>query len=234
MAPCCRSATSIVVDEAHHLEEEATRAFTVTVTPGRVQSLLAQHRLREQPTRGPAAAARRPTPTWDALARAARHPRERAPAAARSPSRKGCAWPPRYGTLRPASSATGPLNMEGKEEQLYEKLVKRAGSRQRRASSSGRRRRRSASTMSSRSAPRAARRASRRSALGCAALGRRSAEREALRPHTEHRHLRHPGGGRQLHLFPRARRADRIARNRAAPHLRLPHARAALRAAPAP
>ena len=26
----------IVIDEAHHLEEEATRAFTVTVTPGRV------------------------------------------------------------------------------------------------------------------------------------------------------------------------------------------------------
>ncbi|MBF6591540.1 MAG: hypothetical protein IVW57_13580, partial [Ktedonobacterales bacterium] len=36
----------IVIDEAHHLEEEATRAFTTTVTPGRVQSLLAQRRLR--------------------------------------------------------------------------------------------------------------------------------------------------------------------------------------------
>ena len=37
----------IVIDEAHHLEEEATRAFTVTVTPGRVRSLLAQQRLQQ-------------------------------------------------------------------------------------------------------------------------------------------------------------------------------------------
>ena len=37
----------IVIDEAHHLEEEATRAFTVTVTPSRVATLLAQRRLRD-------------------------------------------------------------------------------------------------------------------------------------------------------------------------------------------
>src|SRR5579884_1687249 len=37
----------IVIDEAHHLEEEATRAFTVTVTPGRVASLLTLRRLRD-------------------------------------------------------------------------------------------------------------------------------------------------------------------------------------------
>ncbi len=37
----------IVIDEAHHLEEEATRAFTISVTPGRVTSLLALRKLRE-------------------------------------------------------------------------------------------------------------------------------------------------------------------------------------------
>ncbi len=37
----------IILDEAHHLEDEATRAFTVTVSPRRVESLLAQRRLRE-------------------------------------------------------------------------------------------------------------------------------------------------------------------------------------------
>ena len=36
----------IVIDEAHHLEEEATRAFTVTVSPRSVEMLLAQKRLR--------------------------------------------------------------------------------------------------------------------------------------------------------------------------------------------
>jgi Rad3-related DNA helicase/serine/threonine protein kinase len=36
----------IVVDEAHHLEEEATRAFTVTVGEARISSLLAQNRLK--------------------------------------------------------------------------------------------------------------------------------------------------------------------------------------------
>src|SRR5579883_1421153 len=37
----------VVIDEAHHLEEEATRAFTAAVSPGRVQSLLQQRRLRD-------------------------------------------------------------------------------------------------------------------------------------------------------------------------------------------
>jgi len=37
----------IVIDEAHHLEDEATRAFTATVSPRRVETLLAQRRLRE-------------------------------------------------------------------------------------------------------------------------------------------------------------------------------------------
>ena len=38
---------SIIIDEAHHLEDEATRAFTATVTPRRVEMLLGQRRLRE-------------------------------------------------------------------------------------------------------------------------------------------------------------------------------------------
>ncbi|HYX49027.1 MAG TPA: ATP-dependent DNA helicase, partial [Ktedonobacteraceae bacterium] len=36
----------IVIDEAHHLEEEATRAFTVTVSEPKISSLLAQQRLK--------------------------------------------------------------------------------------------------------------------------------------------------------------------------------------------
>src|SRR5947209_18459814 len=37
----------IVVDEAHHLEEEATRAFTVTVSESKISALLAQQRLKQ-------------------------------------------------------------------------------------------------------------------------------------------------------------------------------------------
>lgn len=37
----------VIIDEAHHLEDEATRAFTVTVTPRVVEKLLAQKRLRQ-------------------------------------------------------------------------------------------------------------------------------------------------------------------------------------------
>ncbi|MBE3560618.1 MAG: protein kinase [Ktedonobacteraceae bacterium] len=37
----------IVLDEAHHLEEEATRAFTTTVSPARITTLLAQRMLKD-------------------------------------------------------------------------------------------------------------------------------------------------------------------------------------------
>src|SRR5690242_3670415 len=37
----------IVLDEAHHLEEEATRSFTVTISPMQVQTLLAQRMLKD-------------------------------------------------------------------------------------------------------------------------------------------------------------------------------------------
>src|SRR6266550_2839096 len=37
----------IIVDEAHHLEEEATRAFTVTVSESKISALLAQQRLKQ-------------------------------------------------------------------------------------------------------------------------------------------------------------------------------------------
>src|SRR5438270_1436791 len=36
----------IVLDEAHHLEEEATRSFTITISPHAVESLLAQRMLK--------------------------------------------------------------------------------------------------------------------------------------------------------------------------------------------
>jgi Rad3-related DNA helicase/serine/threonine protein kinase len=37
----------IVIDEAHHLEEEATRSFTITISPMQIQTLLAQRMLKD-------------------------------------------------------------------------------------------------------------------------------------------------------------------------------------------
>ncbi|GCE11481.1 helicase C-terminal domain-containing protein [Tengunoibacter tsumagoiensis] len=37
----------IVLDEAHHLEEEATRSFTISVAPAQIQTLLAQRMLKD-------------------------------------------------------------------------------------------------------------------------------------------------------------------------------------------
>ncbi len=37
----------IIIDEAHHLEEEATRAFTVTISQARISTLLAQRMLKD-------------------------------------------------------------------------------------------------------------------------------------------------------------------------------------------
>jgi Rad3-related DNA helicase/serine/threonine protein kinase len=37
----------IVLDEAHHLEEEATRSFTITIGPAQIQTLLAQRMLKD-------------------------------------------------------------------------------------------------------------------------------------------------------------------------------------------
>jgi len=37
----------IIIDEAHHLEEEATRSFTITISPIHIQTLLAQRMLKD-------------------------------------------------------------------------------------------------------------------------------------------------------------------------------------------
>jgi Rad3-related DNA helicase/serine/threonine protein kinase len=37
----------IILDEAHHLEEEATRSFTITISPMQIQTLLAQRMLKD-------------------------------------------------------------------------------------------------------------------------------------------------------------------------------------------
>ncbi|HEX9067696.1 MAG TPA: ATP-dependent DNA helicase, partial [Ktedonobacterales bacterium] len=116
----------IVVDEAHHLEEEATRAFTVTITPGRIQSLVAQSRVRQHADQGALQEAlAASTLVAEALAQIM---------ASNSKGRRTLDAPLQEG-LRLASAVDGianslqhnrPLNLDAREEQLYERLVKRA------------------------------------------------------------------------------------------------------------
>ena len=118
----------IVIDEAHHLEEEATRAFTVTVAPGRVQSLLAQQRLRANAdplvVQEALAVHQR---AWDALARVAR-PDAKGRQHLNEPLEEGLALASAIDDLATSLQRNRPITVEGKEEQLYEKLVKRTRS----------------------------------------------------------------------------------------------------------
>lgn len=115
----------IVIDEAHHLEEEATRAFTVTVTPGRVQSLLMQQRLRAHAdplaVQEAIAAHQR---AWDALTRVSR-PDARGRQHLNQPLEEGLSLASAIDDLATSLQRNRPITVEGKEEQLYEKLVKR-------------------------------------------------------------------------------------------------------------
>ena len=118
----------IVIDEAHHLEEEATRAFTVTVAPGRVESLMRQKRLRENSDAGVqqkvleanardvgGAGARL---RWDAPGRQQ----------LRAPVEEGLRLASTLDDLALSLQRSKPITMDDKEEQLYEKLVKRTRS----------------------------------------------------------------------------------------------------------
>ena len=115
----------IVIDEAHHLEEEATRAFTATVTPSRVQSLLALRRLREHAdAQAIMNATIANTALWEALLLVAK-PDARGRQNLRQPLQEGLRLSSEIDTLANSLQHHRPLVMDDKEEQLFEKLVKR-------------------------------------------------------------------------------------------------------------
>ena len=115
----------IIIDEAHHLEEEATRAFTVTVTPSRISSLLAQKRLREHvDSRLLEAATDADIRAWDALNRALR-PDARGRQHLVEPLEEGLRLSSAISDLAGGLSFARPPNLEGKDEVLFEKLLAR-------------------------------------------------------------------------------------------------------------
>jgi Rad3-related DNA helicase len=115
----------VVIDEAHHLEEEATRAFTISVTPGRVRSLLAQQRLQQNSD--PAIQQRvqgANSEAWDALARAGR-PDAQGRQRLTQPIEEGLRLAGALGDLAESLQLKRPLTLDEKEDLLYDKLVKR-------------------------------------------------------------------------------------------------------------
>jgi Rad3-related DNA helicase len=116
----------VVIDEAHHLEEEATRAFTITVSPGRVQSLLQQRRLKEHVD--PLLfqeAGQRNVVAWDRLGTIA-DPGFKNRALLTRPFQEGLHLAEAIDSLAEDMKYRRPDGMDEKEEQLYDKLVKRA------------------------------------------------------------------------------------------------------------
>jgi Rad3-related DNA helicase len=116
----------IVIDEAHHLEEEATRAFTIVVTPGRVASLLSQRRLREHAGQQIQEKVQEAdTQLWSALESSIRlDAKGRQPL--RQPVEEGLHLAGALDELANGLQLNRPDQQDSKEEQLYDKLVKRA------------------------------------------------------------------------------------------------------------
>jgi Rad3-related DNA helicase len=116
----------VILDEAHHLEDEATRAFTVTVSPGRVQSLLRLHRVREHAAGDKVeAAAEANVHAWEALERLV-GPMPRGRQVLREPLEEGLRLASLVDDVATSLRFNRPEQLDDKEEQLYEKLVKRA------------------------------------------------------------------------------------------------------------
>ena len=115
----------IVIDEAHHLEEEATRAFTITVTPGRVASLLAQKRLREHvDSRLLQEATEADVRLWNALMLDMR-PDARGRQQLTEPRQEGLRLATAIENLASGLLFSQPDETDAKEKQLYEKLMAR-------------------------------------------------------------------------------------------------------------
>ncbi|HEV2583432.1 MAG TPA: ATP-dependent DNA helicase, partial [Ktedonobacteraceae bacterium] len=118
-----------VVDEAHHLEEEATRAFTISINQSQIYGLLALTRLRahcaahlQDEARAQAVAA------WDELARVA-HPGFKGRTKLREPLEEALKLATALDKVALSLEEQRPQKMEGlkgeREELLYNRLVAR-------------------------------------------------------------------------------------------------------------
>jgi len=116
----------IVVDEAHHLEEEATRAFTVTVSEPQISALLAQHRLKEHSRADLQEEAKQTMAfAWDRLAQIANPAYYKGRINLQEPLEEGLRLATVISKLADSLRLQRPENMTEQETILYDKLIAR-------------------------------------------------------------------------------------------------------------
>ena len=115
----------IVLDEAHHLEEEATRAFTITIGPNSITTLLAQRMLKNYSLLSlQDDASQALMNTWQRLQQVA-DPGYKGRANLQAPLEEGLKLATVISDLADSLRKQRPKNLPEKEEQLYDKLLKR-------------------------------------------------------------------------------------------------------------
>ena len=115
----------IVLDEAHHLEEEATRAFTITINPNQIQLLLAQKLLKAHSQLSLQAETERAAQeAWLQLSQVA-DPGYKGRANLEEPLQAGLHLANTLTNLADSLRKQRPKDMSEKDDQLYDKLLKR-------------------------------------------------------------------------------------------------------------
>ena len=115
----------IILDEAHHLEEEATRSFTIAINPIQVQTLLAQRMLKDHSQASLQDEVMRQSLTmWMRLEQVA-NPGAKGRANLEEPFEEGLQLATALSDLADSLRKQRPKEMPEKEGQLYDKLLKR-------------------------------------------------------------------------------------------------------------
>ncbi|HZU67998.1 MAG TPA: helicase C-terminal domain-containing protein [Ktedonobacteraceae bacterium] len=115
----------IVVDEAHHLEEEATRVFTVKVSYGQVTTLLAQRLLKDHSAVSLQDEAEHTARiTWERLSQVA-DPGNKGRVNLVDPLEEGLALAKVLDRLANSLRQMRPKSMTEKEDQMYDMLIAR-------------------------------------------------------------------------------------------------------------
>jgi Rad3-related DNA helicase/serine/threonine protein kinase len=116
----------IIVDEAHHLEEEATRAFTVTISQAQVSTLLALRMLKDHSSVSLQEEAKQTMViAWERLSQVA-DPGYKGRANLVEPLEEGLGLATVLDKLVNSLRQQRPKNMPEKEDQLYDMLISRA------------------------------------------------------------------------------------------------------------
>ncbi len=115
----------IILDEAHHLEEEATRSFTITIGPTQIQTLLNQRLLRNHSQLSlQHDALEQSTHVWARLAQVA-DPGFKGRVNLEAPLEEGLKLATVISDLADSLRKQRPKDLPDKEGQLYDKLLKR-------------------------------------------------------------------------------------------------------------